>query len=275
MTTLQSAYAKLDRAKMHRDALRADVEAFRAREPHDWNIQQDSHREAQNRLTVKVVVRVNEEKPGNWGLVVGDILTNLRAALDHSIFGHAADRNALTPSQEKSLYFPITTDSKDWPGARGNIAPLVDAAVLAVVDQSQPFHFPQHDGGPNWHPLAVLDGLVKHDKHRAVRTVSYVNEAFTIQNSELRVVSLDTEPVEMTEGAVVATVVLELPPPKPVRIGSRDQFSLSEANLDVENGYVEKIYLPNVADTRPLLFVMDEAVEAVEKVLNDLQAAGC
>jgi hypothetical protein len=271
---MQSAFAKLARAKMHRDALKADVEAFRAREPHDWVIQQSSYRDPNDRLTFSIVVRVNEEKPDHWGLAVGDVLTNLRAALDHSVFGHAAAHNSLTPQQEKSMYFPILEDPTKWQGAQASLGPLLDPAVLTVIDQCQPFHHPPQEGGPDWHPLAVLNGLVNHDKHRTVRTVSYVNEDFTVVNSELHVSSVDAEPVEMDDGAVVATVTLELPPATPLRVGSKNP-GLRPVNFQVENGYIEKIELPNVGDTRPLLFVMDGAVSAVEKVLNELQAAGC
>lgn len=266
---------KLDRAKTHRDALRADVEAFRARDPHDWEIQQSSYRDPNDRLTFSIVVKVKEEKPDHWGVVVGDVLTNLRAALDHAVFGHASARGALTARQEKNMYFPIITDSAKWQGVQANLGPLVDPGVLAVIDQSQPFHFPLQQGGPDWHPLAVLDGLVNHDKHRTVRTVSYVNEDFTIVNSELPVATVNAQPVEMDDGAVVATVTLELPPATPVRVCDPRSHDLRPVNFQVENGYIEKIELPNVSNTRPLLFVMDAAVDGVEKVLNDLQAAGC
>jgi hypothetical protein len=103
VTTLQSAFAKLKHAKDHRDALRADVEAFRATDPPDWTMRQTSYREDQNRLTTTIVVQVNKEKPDNWPVVIGDILTNLRAALDHSIYGHAASRTTLAPQQERSM----------------------------------------------------------------------------------------------------------------------------------------------------------------------------
>lgn len=270
---MQSAFAKLARAKMHRDALKADVEAFRAREPHDWVIQQSSYRDPDDRLTFSIVVAVKEEKPDHWGLAVGDVLTNLRAALDHSVFGHAAARNSLTPQQEKSMQFPILTDPTKWSGAHARLAPLLDPDVLKVIGECQPFHH-QQNGGPDWHPLAVLNGLVNHDKHRTVRTVSYVNEDFTVVNSELPVASVEAEPVAMDDGAVVATVTLALPPATPVRIGSKDH-GLRQVNFQVENGYIEKIELPKVGDTRPLLFVMDRAVSAVEKALGELRAAGC
>ena len=157
---MQSAFAKLNRGKSHRDGLRTDIEAFRSRNPHDWVVQQTSYRDGQNRLTISIVVKVNEENPDIWPVMIGDILTNLRAALDHSIFGHAASRTVLKPHQERDMHFPILTDSTKWPGIQSKLAPLLDPAVLAVVEQSQPFHHPQQDGGPAWHPLAVLNGLV-------------------------------------------------------------------------------------------------------------------
>ena len=69
-------------------------------------------------------LKVKEEPSSEWGLIVGDILTNLRAALDHAVYGHAAARQQLTQAQERKLQFPILTNSDQWLGA---------AAVPATV----------------------------------------------------------------------------------------------------------------------------------------------
>jgi len=57
--------------------------------------------------------------------------------------------------------------------------------------------------------------LVNRDKHRAVRTVVGVSDDFGIVHSEAEVVSVDASPIEMTEGAVIATAILRQKPPKP------------------------------------------------------------
>ena len=160
-------------------------------------MRQTSYREDQNRLIIPIIVQVNEENR-NGPVVVGDILANLRAALDHPIYGHAAARTTRTPQQEKSMYFPILTDFGEMVTRTGQLGPLVDPAVLAVIDQSQPFDHPQQEGGPDWHPLAVLNGLVNHDKHRSVQTVSYVNEDFTVTRIQPQVLSVETGPIELT-----------------------------------------------------------------------------
>jgi hypothetical protein len=274
MTTMQSSFEKLRRAKVHRDALRADVEAFRARGPHDWVMRQSDHLFDPTLSIVRVVIEVKEAMPDDWGLVFGDILTNLRAALDHAVYNHAAARTTLTPRQEKLLYYPIVTDATKWPSAQAGLSPLVDPPVLSVIDQSQPFHHPPQNGGPDWHPLGILNGLVNRDKHRAVRPVLYTNESFSVTKSELPIESVDTEPVEMIDGAVAATIVLRLPPKTPRPAGRLDD-AWTDAPIDIVNAYVENIEVPNVNDTRPLLFAADELIRAVEMALNVLKAAGC
>lgn len=73
-------------------------------------------------VDVVYTVRVREPIPEDWPLMVGDVLTNLRAALDHSVYGHAESRNQLTDKQRKALCFPIIEKVETWdnrsPGRR-------------------------------------------------------------------------------------------------------------------------------------------------------------
>jgi hypothetical protein len=76
---VQSAYAKLGRAKVHQDQLHAEVMAFRAREPHEWKAEAVDHMFDPSLAVAKFRVHVKEEIPDTWPLIVGDVLTNLRA----------------------------------------------------------------------------------------------------------------------------------------------------------------------------------------------------
>ncbi len=270
---MESAFAKLSRAKVHRDTLRTDVEAYRARDPHDWVLRQTDHLFDPSRAVLRVVVKVKEQKPDNWGLIVGDILTNLRAALDHAVYEHAAGRVTLTPKQEKDLNYPIITIPTDWPNQRARLTPFVDSAVLQVIEDSQPFKATK--GLADWHALALLNGLVNRDKHRAVRTVAYMNEEFTVTHSKLDIIKLDTTPCEMTDGAVVATATVRLPDPSSLTPQQQKEAGWRLAPLDVVSGYIENIDLPKVGAQQSVLFVMDTLVGDVESLLNDLKAAGC
>jgi hypothetical protein len=139
------------------------------------------------------------------------------------------------------------------------LAALVDPNVLNVIDQSQPLPRPSQDGGPNWHPLEVLNNLVNQDKHRTIRTLSSINEQFKVANSELPVASImDNTPVEITDGVTSGTITLKLPPPTtdPIPVG-RPDLAYCTADLDIENVPIEMIELPVVNGTRPLLWSME------------------
>jgi hypothetical protein len=154
----QSAFAKLSRAKVHCEQLDTEVTAYRNRDPFAFPHTVSDHAFDESQAVITFHVQVKEEIPSHWGLIVGDILTNLRAALDHVIFGHAAARaeaggSPLTAKQEKELNFPIITVAGDWPNHQARLAPFVDSAALAVIERRQPFNQP-HQVPPDWEPLA-------------------------------------------------------------------------------------------------------------------------
>jgi hypothetical protein len=250
---MDSAYAKLGRARAHCDALRASVMAYRDREPHEWSSQQAFDRPDPNESTMTVRVHIKEAIPDDWSLIIGDILTNLRAVLDHAVYGHAAARASamgtpLTKRQERELNYPIIRIATYWPNRKAAIAPLLDPAVMAVIEQKQPFNAPD----PDRHPITVLNGLVNRDKHRAMRTVAYVNDDFEVAHSEAKVVDLGAPPVEMTEGAVIATAVLRQAPPKPPPPGFTGS-GWRRSPLAISNEFVEKIEAPPTGDAVPML----------------------
>jgi hypothetical protein len=108
---------------------------------------------------------------------------------------------------------PATASSQSKPkvdSAKKKLDPFLHVDVLDVIEQSQPYH----SADPDRHWLTLLNAFVNRDKHRAVRTVAYVNDYFTIAYSEADVVSVNVLPVEMVEGAVVATAVLRQKPPQ-------------------------------------------------------------
>jgi hypothetical protein len=138
--TMESAFAKLSRAREHFAALQRDAEDFRARDTHRF-----SEEMAPWALdgTVGVVTRrvhIKESPPQAWSLVLGDVLTNLRAALDHAIYGHAAARQLLTPEDQRRISYPIFLDQKKWPRTRQALERLINPAVMNFIESTQPFN---------------------------------------------------------------------------------------------------------------------------------------
>jgi hypothetical protein len=268
---MDSAVAKLGRAQAHRDQLETEIRAFRAREPFDWPYKLSDHMFDPSLAVITYRIHIKEEMPSTWGLVIGDVLTNLRAALDHAVFGHAAAcadaaGTPLTNRQEKDLNFPIVTIATDWPNQQGRLALLVDPAVLAVIEKWQPFN--QQEVPPDWHPLAVLNALVNRDKHREVRVVSYVSEQFDVVSNDHEVVSVTAPVSEMTEGAIVAYMHIR----RPLRRGKE---KLVPGNFSVVNGYTENIEIPKVGAQRSVLPIVKGLVSDVEKLLDEMKVAGC
>jgi hypothetical protein len=283
---MQSAFAKLGRAKAHRDTLDADVKVFRDRDPHGWNIKPTDHPSDPSLGVLTIRLEVREPTPPEWGLIVGDILTNLRAALDHTVVGHAAKRSQqpLTEQEEKKLNFPILLNQKQWLGAPAapatattpatpkvesahkKLVKYLDPAVLDVIEKSQPYH----NAPPEGHPLGGLNDLVNRDKHRAVQVVSYIRKRFEVEKSDVEVVWVDAPDVPMTDGSVVATLHVRRPQPR-----AGQQEALVPTNFHFINEYGERLDMPGLGYDADVRGVMNVLVDGVEKVLIDLQAAGC
>jgi hypothetical protein len=105
-----------------------------------------------------------KQPPTSISLVMGDVLTNLRAALDHIVYSLSdpAKRG------DKS-WFPITLGRHDFKSQAGACLRGVSAKPLAFIEAQQPYNRPK-GASPGEEPLAVLNQLVNLDKHRYVQT---------------------------------------------------------------------------------------------------------
>lgn len=106
------------------------------------------------------ILTVTEQPPDSIAIVLGDVLTNLRAALDHI----AA---ALSPGNDKH-YFPLEVNAGEEGRVRfARATKGMSAAAIAFIEQLQPYNFPptSPEGRPQIHPIRELGRLVNADKH--------------------------------------------------------------------------------------------------------------
>lgn len=270
---MDSAFAKLGRAKAHLGTLQDSMHAYRnLDDAFDYSREVIDHPFDASLVIIRFRLQVRRPPPDDWGLIVGDILSNLRAALDHAVYGHAEARahsagTPLTPKQRRALQYPFVHKGSEWPNERGKLEPFMDGAVIDEIEKTQPFKNIKSD----WHSFALLNRLVNQDKHRTVRVVSYVNEVFNIApGTEAEIVSIDDAPREMVDGIVVAQATVRRPLRRP---GSPpgDVF----VPFNVQFGYTENIDLPEVGSQKGALLVMEVLVDHVGKVLRNLKNAGC
>ena len=175
--------AKLDRADKHIRALARMVNAFRKQayrvgaQPAAWT--EPPTRE--NALEVIIFAEATEDPPSlKWGPIIGDIVHNLRSALDQIAWGLSVDYQATLGSRPppdpiprddpwRVISFPICTRATQWASAVRQKLWAVDPALLASLQGLQPYITgPQ---ASDREPLAVLEELWNIDKHRHLHLV--------------------------------------------------------------------------------------------------------
>jgi len=141
--------------------------------------------------------------PGRFGAIIGDALTNMRAALDH-----LASRLFIATNQaptEARINFPIVSD----PGKALKSLQRIPAAAAPIVQRVQPYQNIPKNQPPEVHPLHVLKLLVSRDKHEALTLTEMFGASSTI-----RLTGLGGEPifgVVETAGGVASDRVGWLP----------------------------------------------------------------
>lgn len=110
-----------------------------------------------------------------WGLIFGDFLTNLRAALDQTVYDLQTAQSQLNDKQKRDSQFIIlgshptkSYDSRFKEAASKNL-PGLTASQQNIIRLEQPDKTPQ--GTDSWAEL--LNHLVNTDKHRTRLPVSY------------------------------------------------------------------------------------------------------
>lgn len=280
---MDSAFAKYNRAKKHLEELRSSVEAFREADMSDELSHQVTYPWGDDDPRAVVTLRLQLRAPREWSVIMGDILTNLRASLDHAVYGHATGRHRLNSDQRGKLYHPMLTERRAWegtpeemnadgttreakPGVRDSLRDLLEPAVLDHIERCQPFNA---DDDPVWHGLAILSGLVNRDKHRAVLDVPIKLADLVIGDSNVEVLS--EEDASFCPGDVVEKVFT-------IRRALRRPGAAPKYNLGLFRAntvFIEEIEIPRTQDRRAFLTVMETLVEKTGEYLEELKAIGC
>jgi hypothetical protein len=162
---LEGVRLKIDRAEFHRNALEAECIAWtnglRATVAHEHDEVTRWH---------SLVVKVDPpwpDPPLNWGVIVGDLVHNLRCALDHTIW-QLVIANGNTP--DGGNQFPIYTHAPDAKAYDARVKGI-SAGAEAIVASLQPY---LRTNPPKPEPLGVLADLSNIDKHRSIHSAVVV-----------------------------------------------------------------------------------------------------
>jgi hypothetical protein len=178
-TKLRDCRLVLDWANQHRARLRAELAEWAAaqgREP-NWDIEKSFHPGVQ--CFVVSVSRVDALLE-HWALIVGDVLSNLRAPLDYLAQELIRIGSDPSPKNPERTGFPICDTEAKFNNALPRKLPGVDPMHIGIVRRYQPF---RRGSLFATHPLCVLRDHVnghKHNKPRAAAGQQYGTFRFDV-----------------------------------------------------------------------------------------------
>lgn len=151
---------KVERAKKHVGDLEREIRAFLDTNPYAAGLKPHDHIP---HTKVYYLVKA-EEPPANISAITGDVLANLRSALDHLAYHLAVVNGTADERVLKATYFPISDDATKYVAeAPGKVKGMSQAAKDAIA-ACKPYK-----GGND--VLWQLHKLNNIDKHRFVVTV--------------------------------------------------------------------------------------------------------
>lgn len=252
---------KTDRAITHLHSLQGQIKSFFDEEAEPLRAVSKVDVKT-SRYLMRVVI--DRPFPDWWGLIVGDFVQNLRAALDHLVCRllYADDRE---PTKRNAFpifdQLPAGDSRRTW---NGMVAGL-DAAAVSFIERCQPYH---RGNGPRGHTLHALRELSNEDKHRlllpAVAAIKNPGEQFFIDV----VSSRDVGPVQggklYSEYALKnGDLVLEAP----VEITGPNPEVKTDANFTLDIGFGREPVVP----LKGLVQMLDSVVATVHLAAWELK----
>ncbi len=154
----------MERAKHHLFDLKAAIKGFQETNPYEIEVYDEDETGDQ-----VYIVHVRSEPPITLAAIVGDVLNNLRSALDYLVFELAEGRGG------DKLYFPIYNTADSFKAAIKGMEKIIlcnEAIELLRATQA-------YEGGKG-HGLWQLHQLNRREKHRFLIPVGAANAQATV-----------------------------------------------------------------------------------------------
>lgn len=203
--SLEGCRAKTQRAKEHFLQLYAAHQEFLNLNPYGVIVDDDPDT---GKKTLRA--RVSREAPEEWALIIGDVIHNLRAALDYLAWQLVELGGGKTGT---GIQFPVLYAMEDEAGEHeATIAGQVKGApplALAVIDRLQPYHV-GHPGFES-HPLYRLHRLDIRDKHHLLIVVGAAlrNDSLHVGSGHIEQLHIGSQHIEvpLKDGAELFSLI--------------------------------------------------------------------
>jgi hypothetical protein len=154
---LDGARLKVVRAQEHLKSLYDEIERYINTKPYDVPVKREGD-------FVSAEGAITAEPPARLSCLVGDCVTNLRAALDYVAWELVVKSGkSLRPKEKQRVAFPIFPNEPDFSKSDSTqfLKTLITANAFDVIKDVQPFNA-GHEA------LGTLNDLVRVDKHRTL-----------------------------------------------------------------------------------------------------------
>ncbi len=158
---------KVSRANLQLKRLTIEVDRFIRREPYAIVRHEDVNTE-ENSAIVYGIMNVREGWPAPLSIILGEIIHDLRSALDHLVWQLVIKATATEPVRKTG--FPIYFDQGGYDSDGERLLDSVDADARQIIRKTQPFY----TGEGKMSPLWLLHELSNIDKHHCIYGVGAI-----------------------------------------------------------------------------------------------------
>ena len=178
LNDLASAWAKLDRAQWHFDALRIELEPYHANSP--ISVRSVHNLEGTEQpIKIRYFVDRLEPIPPRWSVIVGDLIHNARSAIDNAAWTLMCAEKGVAFAQRNaySVSYPIHWTIDKF--RRSFMAQNLSGARRLAITEMQPYEREMEH--PERDALWVLNKLSNIDKHQAFHIVTFIGMDSTVR----------------------------------------------------------------------------------------------
>lgn len=261
---------KIEWAKRHAHTLEVEIRAFLDSNPYEVGTKLDPH----IANSIKYYIVSVRETPNTILLIAGDILFNLRAALDHLAYQLAWVNGTRDTKVLRGTYFPIFDDATRYKaGAYVKVQGMSQAAINAI-DATKPYK-----GGND--TLWKLHRLNNIDKHRFLITSGFHVAAF-IPPPIMRVgiikalAAQEGWPVNISDAQIEA-IPISMPLTGancPLKVGDELKLpfdripDMPELKKDLHFTFEVALNEPQIAEREPLLGTLQQMIDMVDNLVS-------
>lgn len=245
--------SKIDRAKKHLEELQKEIDTFFKLQPYKISTKRDPETKRHIYYLTDVM-----NVPDKIALISGDVIQNLRSALDHLAYDLFVQENKGALSA-KHIYFPIEKDLPSYEREKERKTKGISSEKLKLIDSIKPYK-----GGNNtlW-ALATLNNI---DKHRLLITVGSTFGSVdigTLMVAQMRKLMKDKDIPDMPLFIRPADNLFPLKRGDHLFIDSPD----AEANSKIQFRFELVLNEKDVIEGQPVTTTLESMIKEVEKLI--------